>query len=133
MLFIKILSLLKKFSMKIIKLKTEWHMTDLPKITSFSVLKKMVHENKKIDSDPMRLFVLLLYETSICSEPNWISWLTHQLLTLYSMTWSRATLPPAIIVIPMVLLREKCPCNIMQEQRCMLTNAWRVNSAIDCS
>ena len=45
-------------------------MTDLPKITSFSALKKMVHENKKIDSDPMRLFVLLLYETSICSEPN---------------------------------------------------------------
>ena len=66
------------------KLKTEWHMTDLPKITSFSVLKKMVRENKKIDSDPMRLFVLLLYETSICSEPNWISWLTHKLLTLYT-------------------------------------------------
>ena len=30
----------------------------------------MINENNKIDSDPMRLFVLLPYETSIRSESN---------------------------------------------------------------
>ena len=45
-------------------------MSGLQKIASFSFLKKIIKENNKIDSDPMRLFVLLLYETSICSGPT---------------------------------------------------------------
>ena len=67
----------------------EW----LPNITSFSFLEKVINENNKISSDPMRLSVLLLYKTSTCSEPNWISWLIHQLLTFHSTNKNRTSLP----------------------------------------
>ena len=109
-------------------------MSGLQKIASFSFLKKIIKENNKIDSDPMRLFVLLLYETSICSGPisRLISRLVHLPLTLDSTTWSRTTLPTAIVVSLLVLLKEKYPCNIMHMWRCMLENAWGVNSSIDC-
>ena len=35
-------------------------MTDLQKFTSCSILKKIISESNELDSDPMRLVVLLL-------------------------------------------------------------------------
>ena len=71
------------------------------------------------------------HEQCICSKPTWIFCLMHQLLTLHSTTYSRTSLPAAFIVGPLVLPREKHPCNTMQVWRCMLKNAQRAKSAMN--
>ena len=49
---------------------------------------------------------------------------------LHSTTQSRTSLPAAFVVGPLILLREKYPCNTKQVQRCTSTNSQRVKSAV---
>ena len=74
------------------------------------------------------LLHLHFHKQWICSKPTWISWLINWLLTLYSTTKSRTSLPAAFVVGPLVLPREKY--YTIQVRRCAPTNAQRVKSAM---
>lgn len=121
-LFTKILSLLKKFSTKIMKLEMKQCMTDLQKIMPFSFLKKIINENNEIPC-----FVILQNKYRFRANLNLLA--------------NRAWLPAAFIVGPLVLHRvqsterecEKYQYNTTQLQGSKLTNAQWFKSAVDCT
>ena len=54
----------------------------------------------------------------------------HQFLMLHSIIYSTTSLPAAFVVGPLVLTREKHPCNTKQVTMCTSTNAHPVKSAM---
>ena len=54
----------------------------------------------------------------------------YQFLMLHSIIYSTTSLPAAFVVGPLVLTREKHPCNTKQVTMCTSTNAHPVKSAM---
>ena len=124
-------SLWRNFSLGII------YIHEISNIINYKILQKkyIAHQFPQINHflsllDMDILLCTSFHEQYICLKPTWNSWLIHRLLTLYSTTQSRTSLPAAFFVGPLVLLREKYPCNTIQGRRCKPTNAWRAKSAM---
>ena len=119
---------LKHFSLNIIRMKFKtWLIIKYfrKNMLLISFLKKK-HYLSLLDTDI--LSCSHFHKQCICSKPTWTSWLINRLLTLNGTTWGRASLSTAFVVGPMVLPREKYPCNTIQLWRYTPTNARRAKS-----